>query len=108
MISLEDYFTCRGLFTNDKQREKGTMNLATGFIASKSTNVDKTFEVGRKIVNELYNFINIKTFAIERKDLAIQLSRPNITTSAANDANISCSQIDPQVYLQRVLIVLSD
>ena len=77
------------------------MNLATGFIAPESNNFDKTAEVGQKIVD-------MKTFQTKKKDLAIQIPTPNINNCAANDVNISCSQIDHQVYLQRVLIVLQD
>ena len=84
------------------------MNLATGFIAPKSTNIDKTAEVGQKIVDDLYEYNNIKTFPNKNKYLAIKIPSPNITPSADSNANISCSQIDPQVYLQRVLIVLTD
>ena len=46
MVALEDYLKNRGLFTNGKQREKIIMNLAVRFIASRSTYIDNTAEVG--------------------------------------------------------------
>ena len=48
MVALEEYFTSKGFFTKDKQRENGIMNLVTEFIAPKSTNIDKNAEVGQK------------------------------------------------------------
>ena len=102
MRILEDYLVSRQIFADDMSRELRIMNIATGFVAPPKTNVDRSHEIGEKILNEMYASTNLKKFKIPKKSLAIQIPSP----SHSFDDSSAIQSTDPQVFLQRIQWVL--
>ena len=96
MRILEDYLVSRQIFADDMSRELRIMNIATGFVAPPKTNVDRSREIGEKILDEMYASSNLKKFKIPKKSLAIQIPSP----SHSFDDSSAIHSTDPQV-LQR-------
>ena len=77
MRILEDYLVSRQIFADDMSRQLRIMNIATAFVAPPKTNVDRSREIGEKILNEMYASSNLKKFKIPKKSLAIQIPSPS-------------------------------
>ena len=108
MEVLEQYFLSRGLFSNQSGRSTKLMNLATGFIAPPTTNIDKTREIGLKILDQMYSASNFKSYTIQKKLLAIQIPPSNMTRATSTESVTVARNADPQLFLQRLLSVLED
>ena len=106
MDILEDFFTTRGVFTRDEGREKRIMNIATGYVAPETTNIDRIRSIGERVVEEMYESDNLKAFKIKKKDLAVQIPKSHSTVSRADITDRPIAKVDPQVYLQRCITVV--
>ena len=98
----------RGLFSDPGVREKGIVNFATGMVAPNTTNVDISHEIGEKILVAMYSTENLKTFTVKKADLAVQIPKAKEgLPSASTTGKLAkyLQNIDPQLYLQRILIL---
>ena len=108
MDDIESFFVQRGIFSNPEGREKSIMNLATGLVAPATTNVDKTKEIGQNIIDSMYLSENLKTFKIKKATLAKQIPLPTLTIPSASGGTMKYARnVDPQLYLQRILSIVN-